>query len=173
MRGSGRFILLRSGRALWTGVLVGMVGAASLYMSGLRRENLTGQAYAIDGNSLRLGGVEIRLEGLDAPEYRQACQVGGHDVACGHAARDALAGWLARGPVLCALGGTDRYGRKLGHCSVAGSEINRELVRAGQAIASGDYRTEEAEARTARRGIWATSFESPADWRAQHPRPVR
>ncbi len=65
------------GRALWTGVLVGMVGAASLYMSGLRRENLTGQAYAIDGDFLRLGGVEIRLEGLDAPEYRQACQVGG------------------------------------------------------------------------------------------------
>ena len=27
----------------------------------------------IDGDSLRVNGVEIRLEGIDAPEYHQEC----------------------------------------------------------------------------------------------------
>ena len=52
--------------------------------------------------------------------------------------------------------------------SVGGRDVNRELVRSGAAIASGDYEAEEREARSQRRGVWATRFEQPADWRARH-----
>ena len=158
--GRGRFILLRSGRALWTGILVGMVGAASLYMSGLRRENLTGQAYAIDGESAGLGRVEIRLEGLDAPEYppglpggRAGCRMRACRAGCPRGLALARPGPLRAGryrPIRPQAGLLQR--------ERAGDQPRTR--RAGQAISSGDYRSEESEARSARRGLWATSFES-------------
>ena len=43
------------------------------------------------------------------------------------------------------------------------------LSTAGQAVAYGAYQAEEREAREARRGVWASSFERPATWRARHP----
>ncbi|MCG6858694.1 MAG: hypothetical protein LJE67_11590, partial [Salaquimonas sp.] len=36
------------------------------------------------------------------------------------------------------------------------------------AIAYGGYEAEEAEARKARRGMWAFKFERPSDWRRRH-----
>jgi endonuclease YncB( thermonuclease family) len=38
------------------------------------------------------------------------------------------------------------------------------------AVAYGGYEAEEAEARATKRGIWATQFERPADYRKKHPR---
>ena len=39
------------------------------------------------------------------------------------------------------------------------------MVRAGWAIAYGDYRGEERQARRNRAGIWAGEFIEPEDWR--------
>jgi endonuclease YncB( thermonuclease family) len=44
------------------------------------------------------------------------------------------------------------------------------MVGAGQAVAYGAYQAEEREAREARRGVWASTFEHPAVWRGRHPR---
>jgi hypothetical protein len=48
--------------------------------------------------------------------------------------------------------------------------LNAWLVRQGHAVAyreySKDYIAEEAAAQTARRGIWAGTFQMPWDWRA-------
>ena len=49
-------------------------------------------------------------------------------------------------------------------------DLGAALVTAGQAVAYGAYQAEEREARVARRGVWASSFERPATWRARHPR---
>jgi len=38
------------------------------------------------------------------------------------------------------------------------------------AVAYGAYQAEERDAHEARRGVWASSFERPAAWRARHPR---
>jgi endonuclease YncB( thermonuclease family) len=46
-------------------------------------------------------------------------------------------------------------------------EINAAMVTSGNAIAVGRYEAEEADARRASRGIWASSFEHPADYRAR------
>lgn len=167
----GRRIVGRAGSALWSGILVGLVAGVGLLLSELRRETLAGDAFAIDGDSLRLGADEIRLLGLDAPELRQTCRHAGREERCGEAARQALAGLVADRRIACAITGRDRYDRKLGVCRAGTLEINRELVLQGQAVASGDYRAEEDEARRNRRGIWATTFEPPADWRTRHPRP--
>ena len=40
-------------------------------------QQVSGPAAVIDGDSLRVAGVEVRLHGVDAPEGRQTCERGG------------------------------------------------------------------------------------------------
>jgi endonuclease YncB( thermonuclease family) len=154
--------------------LVLLALAALIVAMLVSRESSTqwvkGQADVIDGDSLRIAGREIRLEGIDAPEYHQTCREDGVETPCGRQARDRLAGMVGRGSIACAVDGHDRYGRDLAVCRVGELEINAAMVRQGAAVSFGRYDAEEAEARAAGRGIWATQFERPAAWRAGHPR---
>lgn len=126
----------------------------------------------VDGDTLRVGATTVRLMGLDAPERGQTCRrADGTVFDCGAAATDILAGLVHERHVTCRVHGADRYGRSLGVCKAGRRELNRELVAAGYAIA----RTElpplqvlEAEARAARRGLWATTFDRPDAWRRNH-----
>jgi endonuclease YncB( thermonuclease family) len=148
-------------------VLLCVAGAIAFILhrlDGSRR--IEGQAYAIDGDSLRLQGREVRLEGIDALELHQSCRNGEATVACGRAAREALAALLARGPVQCLDLGRDRFARTLAVCHAGDVELNAAMVESGYAIAFGRYSWEEAQARRAKRGIWALSFENPATFRA-------
>jgi endonuclease YncB( thermonuclease family) len=126
-------------------------------------------AIAIDGDSLRTDGEEIRLMGIDAPELRQTCRdQRGKDWSCGRAARDELRRILARGNVRCARGEKDRYGRALARCSANGVyDIGDAMVREGFALnfMDGGYRPAENEARAAKRSIWRGDFERPAIYR--------
>lgn len=150
--------------------LLAIAGAVLQYRLGPARE-LSGLARAIDGDSLRLNGEELRLEGLDAPEYRQSCTTkSGQRVACGATARLALEELLASGPVRCEIGKVDRYGRGLARCRAGETDVNAALVRQGHAVAYGGYRAEEAEAKTAGRGLWALTFERPETWRRSQGR---
>jgi endonuclease YncB( thermonuclease family) len=150
--------------------LLAIAGAVLQYRLGPAR-TLVGMARAIDGDSLRLLGEELRLEGLDAPEMRQRCSdAGGREVDCGRASRRALEALLARGLVTCEIGKIDRYGRGLARCRQGGTDINATLVREGHAVAYGGYRSEEAQAKAAGRGIWAFRFEPPETWRRRHAR---
>lgn len=130
----------------------------------------SGDARASDGDSLWVGRDRVRLLGLDAPELDQVCWRGdGAEWPCGGAARSRLAEMLARGDVVCAPEGQDRYGRTLASCAVVGSDLGAELVRAGLAISTGGYGAEEAAARTARRGLWSGRFVDPKEWRDEGP----
>lgn len=131
-------------------------------------------ATAIDGDSLRAAGKEIRLSGLDAPELLQTCldQHGG-TWACGHQAHAFLRGLVSRGALTCTSSSTDRYGRTLATCSAGDvGDIGDAMVRSGYAVSfmGVRYWAAEVEARYHKRGIWSGSFESPADWRRRHPR---
>jgi endonuclease YncB( thermonuclease family) len=132
---------------------------------------LTGHAAVIDGDSLRLNGQELRLEGIDAPELRQNCTDSqGRTVGCGRLARQALIRLVGQAPLTCDVGRTDRYGRGLARCRGNGLEINAAMVEAGHAVAYGAYGREEERARAAGRGLWALQFERPELWRRAHPR---
>lgn len=174
--GYGPFGWRRVGRAVDLVVALGFIGLLAVAGAVLQyrlgtAKILTGAAEAIDGDSLRLAGEELRLEGIDAPEYRQTCRdKTGRDVACGRQARRVLADMLARGNVTCTISRPDRYGRGLARCRQGEAEINAALVRNGQALAYGDYRAEEEEARAAGRGLWALTFQRPSEWRKSHPR---
>jgi endonuclease YncB( thermonuclease family) len=137
-----------------------------------RQPPIVGQAWIVDGDSLRMGGRSIRLDGIDAPEWDQTCRdAGGRTWRCGQAAKQALRERLRGQTVSCRPRAIDRYGRTIAVCALAdGSDLNAWMVQQGFAIASGfsgTYAAEEAEAKAAKRGIWDGTFISPASWRRQ------
>ncbi|QQS15112.1 MAG: thermonuclease family protein [Rhodospirillales bacterium] len=108
--------------------------------------------------------------GIDAPESKQICRRAGGPWLCGGAAANALAEWIGTRTVLCEDKGRDRYGRMIGLCRVGGSDMSGWMVENGWAMAfvrySRDYVAHEERAKAARRGVWASEFEAPWDWRA-------
>ncbi len=119
----------------------------------------------VDGDTLDVAGLRIRLAGIDAPELQQTCGTpAGGTWSCGIAARQALRD-LAAGPVNCTPSGSDRYGRTLATCRSAGRDVAGALVEAGLALGGETYRREEGAARAAGRGLWQGRFDTPADWR--------
>jgi len=122
-------------------------------------EAISGAATVIDGDTIEIAGRRVRLEGIDAPETGQTC--GGRwfvPYACGTRATDALRKLVDGKTVVCENRGADKYGRTLGICRVDKLDINAEQVRTGNAWAfikySRTYLDVEAEARTAKTGIW-------------------
>ena len=150
-------------------VAVALAGiAAAGWFAKRETGEIVGPARVIDGDSLVVAGVEIRLYGIDAPEYRQQCFRRGRPWACGVDAARVLRTLIANRPVACRAHEEDRYGRTVAACTVAGNDLGAAMVAGGHAVAYGAYRLEELAARNAGRGIWSSRFERPADWRAKH-----
>jgi endonuclease YncB( thermonuclease family) len=133
---------------------------------------IIGRARIVDGDTISINGVQIRLEGIDAPETAQTC-VGakGDTWQCGITGTQRLAGLVKGERVICDKSGHDRYNRTLAYCRLEnGTELNAWMVRQGFALAfvrySSKYVNEEKEAREANRGLWAGTFQAPWDWRA-------
>lgn len=166
------FVINRLSRSLVAGLIAGGIVAGGFLAWRSMRPPLVvaGETRVVDGDSLQVAGREIRLAGIDAPEFRQTCLGPRGEEPCGRKARDALVRLVGTGPIDCTVVDRDRYDRDVALCRIAGRDVNAEMVRQGHAVAYGRFETEEAEARTARRGVWATRFERPADWRARHPR---
>jgi endonuclease YncB( thermonuclease family) len=134
-------------------------------------EMVAGFGEAIDGDSLRVAGREIRLKGIDAPEISQYCKNRvGRDYACGVEAKRWLNARLQRGAVSCRIEGHDRYGRMLGVCSRGDEVLNDAMVREGIAVDFGGYRSAEAQAQRQMVGLWSGKFVLPADYRAANLR---
>jgi len=129
---------------------------------------VTGRAFAVDGDTIRIGESRIRLKGIDAPELNQSCMRGSTPILCGEKARDTLLGMILNRRVECRVTGRDRYQRLLARCFVDGEDIGARMVSEGFAVAYGDYRILETKARLQGRGIWSTTFEQPQEWRRSH-----
>ena len=131
--------------------------------------DVAGVASVIDGDTIEVQGQRIRLHGIDAPESRQLCRLDSKPWQCGKDATNALAEKIARRLVTCEDLGRDRYERIIGRCTVAGEDLEKWMVVNGWAVAyrrySLDYVDQEADARAARRGIWASEFVKPWEWR--------
>jgi hypothetical protein len=116
-----------------------------------------------------VGQTEVRLHGIDAPEFTQTCTRGGQPWSCGKAAADQLAKLIAGQPVTCSSMGQDRYGRTLGQCRVGDKDLNQAMVATGYALAyrrySMTYVSAEDSAKLAKRGIWSGTFELPSEIR--------
>lgn len=132
-------------------------------------EPITGVASVIDGDTIEIHGQRIRLHGVDAPESNQTCDFNGARQRCGQQAALALSDRIGRRTVSCEQRDRDRYGRLVAVCRVGGEDLSEWLVREGWALAyrkySSDYVTDEREAENGKRGIWASTFVVPWEWR--------
>lgn len=125
---------------------------------------------------IRFGSVPVRLAGVDAPDPDQLCitrsEIEWH---CGVAAAGMLAELVANGPIACD-GIVDHSGSVINAtCHDAeGINVNARLVELGWAVSDGNgtlgYSEYEDVARRELRGIWASRFEMPSDWRLRQQR---
>jgi endonuclease YncB( thermonuclease family) len=161
------FLAVALGSALGAALAVGMRDVVNRM---LPRAELRGETRVVDGDSLVIGGVVVRLKGIDAPEMRQVCRRGGAEWRCGLEAAERLRALVDGANLRCTRAGEDRNGRVLAVCRAAGDvDIGARLVREGWAVSyDTNYLTEEREAREATRGIWASEFERPRSWRRLH-----
>jgi len=146
--------------------------------SGAEPRALNGRVVGItDGDTLTLlvdrRQVRVRLAQIDAPES---------DQPYGKKAEAALSALAFGRQAHVEVVDIDRYGRTVGEVFVDGTDVNREMVRAGHAWAYTKYShtTEiielEDSARAAKQGLWAlpeNQREPPWLWRhaPRVPRP--
>lgn len=131
---------------------------------------LTGKPYVTDGDTVKISGERIRLEGIDAPERNQRCKdASGKSYDCGIVSTAALRTKIGRNSIKCEGTKRDRYGRFLGICHLNEIDLNDWMVRNGYALAyrhySRRYVSAEQEARENRRGLWIGEFVAPWSWR--------
>lgn len=148
--------------------------AAALVLLGACDQRATavtveGPAQVVDGDSLEIGATEIRLFGVDAPEGRQTCARNGAPWRCGEDAATHLRALVGGARITCSQRDVDNYGRTVAVCTRGSVDVGREMVLSGMALAyrqySSDYVAAEDAARNARRGIWASEFDAPWDFR--------
>lgn len=98
---------------------------------------ITGKAYVIDGDGIRVSGYNIRLAGLDAPEWDQWAQHRhGYWFKHGKRVKSALIRAIGGKRVRVTIKGYDKYGRVLGTVTCDGKDVGEWLVRNGHAIAA-------------------------------------
>ena len=125
-----------------------------------------------DGDTLWVlpdsGGAprKLRLDGIDAPEI---CQQGGL------ASRRALEQASLHRPVQVQVRRRDDFDREIARVRIDGRDLGARLVSEGQAWSyrwrrsAGPYAAEEAQARLARRGLFADArAEPPRDFRRRN-----
>lgn len=130
-----------------------------------------------DGDTLTMMGKDVRLYGIDAPEYKQICQnTAGKNWPCGDAAREKLVTIIGNSEVVCLPKATDKFNRTVATCSTPTvPDIALALVEAGLASngvdgGEGPYAVSESLAQVEKMGVWSGEFMTPADWRRANPR---
>ena len=127
-----------------------------------------------DGDTIQLGDVTYRLDGVDAPEFDQICIDDQADPwSCGVEAREQLTKLINGRAVHCDDLGLDKTKKRhVGVCSVEGeaTSLNQQLAKQGLAISAEPSlkvhaKDDAASARADNRGLWKGCFASPQDFR--------
>ena len=140
-----------------------------LLIDSIVAADITGRAYVIDGDTIDISGIRIRLNGIDTPELGQTCRINGLIWYCGVESTEAMR-HLTSGKTVTCIGNTkDQYGRLIANCFVGDTNLNATMVEVGLALAyrhySLDYIAEENSARKGKKGLWSGEFVAPWDWR--------
>lgn len=135
-----------------------------------------------DGDTFSHGGTEYRMAGYDAPEIAHPARddklaTEGQPYSLESANK--LAELLARGDVkITPQGAPDAHGRVIANVTAGDVNVNEEMVRAGAGWSYDRYNDESAiktlaaEARNAKRGLWAQGATNPELFRVTEGQPV-
>ncbi len=136
-----------------------------------------GKVFVLDGDSIKVGKKEVRLFGLDAPEYKQSCfDAQNEEYACGQASRDFLSNLANGKEANCIYAEKDKYDRFLSKCFIGEVSINEEIVKNGMGViynfTESDEKMDALEiaAKKKKLGIWQGTFQLPKEYRKSHPR---
>ena len=145
------------------------IAAALLFAVVPARADVTGTPRVIDGETLEVAGTRYRLQGIDAPDLAQKCEIRGRKYDCGNVARTALMDLVAGTEIRCVPRGGMKDGVRLARCLAGGYDLSEGMVYTGWALAmprSGSrFAPIERAAAKARRGLWQGKFVLPWDWR--------
>ena len=189
----------------WPRIGVALALVAAVFVIGQREQvrlpgdqagDLLGPAVAnaIDGETLFVGGAEVKLFGIDAVEDDQVCQDGnGIDYACGRRATRTLQALVQEDLVVCLPLFAISDSRVVGNCEVTPegeyepvspiafmeefrpNNLSHLMVAEGHAVAIGVgtrfFGAEQNEAQALRKGIWQGSFQPPSNWRRRQSQP--
>lgn len=127
-------------------------------------QSITGDATALDGDTLVMNGVEIDIYGIAAPEVTEICIRDGKEWPCGDEARRKLDSF--EGHADCVDMGKDPDGIQLVSCFLEdGTDIAALMVESGFAVANRKatnvYVEYEARAQKAKAGLWSGGFLFP------------
>jgi endonuclease YncB( thermonuclease family) len=130
---------------------------------------LSNLVVVIDGDTIVINGLHIRLWGMDAPEMKQECADGWR---VGPIAKRELASIISHNLPSCYKITTDRYGRTVAQCFIDGEDIGQLMVQQGWAWAytkySRKYVQDEADAKLRKLGIHGHDCMPAWEWRHQH-----
>lgn len=168
------------------------VAAATIAPTVLASEFTAKPRHIIDGDTY---SISLRAAGVDAPEARQQCRnAKARCYPCGKVAHGALVaasstaetlgdalenpgdrrGNVAFGKLTFKVWGIGRYGRPIVTMYRGGRDMHLMLVKQGWLLVYpvllyepllAPYLAAEAEARTAKRGMWQGAFVAPWKWR--------
>ena len=139
------------------------------FFSGAIAADITGFAYVIDGDTIGISDVNIRLNGIDTPEIEQICRTNGLIWHCGVEAAKVMR-HLTKGKTVTCIGNTkDQYGRLIANCFIGNLNLNATMVEVGMALAyrhySFEYVEQEDLAKERKQGLWSGEFIAPWNWR--------
>lgn len=130
---------------------------------------ISGKAKIIDGDSLIINNIEIRIKNIDAVEMYQTCQdKDDNEYACGIKATNFLKEFSKNKIVKCNLFNKDVYNRHLGNCHIDGKNIAAHMIKSGWALIynlPSPYANQQEFAKTNKLGIWQGNFIPPKTYR--------
>ena len=114
-------------KALILALLVATAATSSLCAK--QPETVSGIAKVVDGDSLEIGAVRIRLFGIDAPEGRQLCTRDSASWSCGTAAADKLRALIGGNSIDCVQRDVDQYKRVVAICKNGATDLGAPQSR--------------------------------------------
>ncbi len=156
----------------------------SFISHGEETKTISGKAKVVDGDTIKIQGISIRLFGIDAPEKKQICKFGSRPYKCGLESSQFLKKIIESSSYVdCSYRDLDRYRRIIGECISHNKITNKKtteplnlnylMVRNGHAIdyrrySKGKFSLAESLAKKEKKGIWRGKFEKPENWRRKY-----
>lgn len=159
------YILLFAGLLSLTGL--------SKWANAQSHEPISGVPRVLEGDILQVGGVVVRLYGIDAPEKTQTCDRETGSYSCGLVAKTGLMDLVAGAEtVVCYVEDVMTDGTPIALCrDPQGFDLSQQMVYTGWAFALPDgpllFHEIQEKSQKAKRGLWKGTAVPP--WRWQNP----